>query len=72
MSSCTSAHAQGYFSATISEHMAFYGFTLSPCSETMALQIGLVGHDHFFIPFETNAGHVGNVKQSVTDFIGLL
>jgi hypothetical protein len=26
----TSAHAQGYFSATILEHMTFDGFTLSP------------------------------------------
>jgi hypothetical protein len=64
--------AQGYFSATILEHMAFGGLTLSPCNETMALQIGLVGHDRFLIPFKTNAGHVGNVKQSVTNFIGSL
>jgi hypothetical protein len=30
-SSWTSAHAQGYFSATILEHLAFEGFTLSDC-----------------------------------------
>jgi hypothetical protein len=31
MSSWTSAHAQGYFSATILMLVAFDGFTLSPC-----------------------------------------
>jgi hypothetical protein len=31
-SSWTSAHAQGYFSATILEYLAFEGFALSPAS----------------------------------------
>ena len=64
--------AQGYFSATILEHMAFGGLTLSPCSEAMSLQIGLVGRDRFLIPLKTNARHVRNVKQSVTNFIRFL
>jgi hypothetical protein len=66
--------AQGYFSATILEHMAFDGFTLSPCYKTMreSLQIGLASRDRILIPFKTNARHVRNVKQSITDFIGLL
>ena len=71
-SSWTRRVAQGYFSATILEHMAFGGLSLSPCSEAMSLQIGLVGRDRFLIPFKTNARHVRNVKQSVTNFIGLL
>jgi hypothetical protein len=37
-----------------------------------SLQIGLASRDRFLIPFKTNARHVRNVKQSVTNFIGLL
>ena len=48
------------------------GLILLPCYETMSLQIGLAGCDRFLIPFEANARHIGNVKQSVTNFIGLL
>ncbi len=40
--------------------------------KTMNLQIGLAGRDRFLIPFKTNARHVRNVKQSVTNFIGFL
>ena len=54
------------------EHMAFDDLELSPCYETMSLQIGLAGRDRFLVPFEANAGHIGNVKQSVTNFIWLL
>jgi hypothetical protein len=42
------------------------------CFETIGLQIGLAGRDRFLIPFEANARHIGNVKQSVTNFIGHL
>src|SRR6266478_2815832 len=42
---------------------------LSPCYETMSLQIGLVGRDGVLVPFKANARHIRNVKQSVTDFI---
>jgi hypothetical protein len=38
----------------------------------LSLQISLVGRDRFLIPFKTNARHVRNVKQSATNFIGLL
>jgi hypothetical protein len=60
-----------FHGATTLEHMAFGGLTLS-CYETMSLQIGLAGRDRFLIPFKSNARHIGNVKQSVTNFIGLL
>ena len=46
--------------------------SLSPCYETMSLQIGLVGRDGVLVPFKANARHIRNVKQSVTDFIGPL
>jgi hypothetical protein len=46
--------------------VAFEGFTLSPCSSTTSLQINLVGRDRFLILFNTNARHIGNVKQSVS------
>jgi hypothetical protein len=36
------------------------------------LQIGLAGRDRFLIPFEANPRNIGNVKQSVTNFIGFL
>jgi hypothetical protein len=72
MSSWTSAHAQGYFSATFLMLVAFDGFTLSRFSEAMSLQIGLVGRDRFLIPLKTNARHVRNVKQSVTNIIRFL
>ena len=52
--------------------MSFGGFTLSPRSEAMSLQIGLVGRDSFLIPFKTNARHVRNVEQSVANFIRFL
>jgi hypothetical protein len=52
--------------------MAFDDLELSPCYETMSLQIGLIGRDRFLIPFEANAKHIGNVKQSVTNFIWLV
>jgi hypothetical protein len=48
------------------------GLILLPYYETMGLQIGLAGCDRFLIPFEANARHIGNVKQSVTNFIWLL
>jgi hypothetical protein len=51
---------------------AFGGLRLSPCYKTMSLQIGLAGRDRFLIPFKTDARHARNVKQSVTNFIGLL
>jgi hypothetical protein len=57
---------------TQSGGLAFDGLTVSPCCETMSLQIGLVGRGRFLIPFEANAKHIGNVKQSVTNFIWLL
>jgi hypothetical protein len=38
----------------------------------VSLQIGLAGRDGVLVPFKTNARHVGNVKESVTDFIGPL
>jgi hypothetical protein len=38
----------------------------------MSLQTGSVGRDRFLIPFKTNAGHVGDVEQSATHFVGLL
>jgi hypothetical protein len=60
-----------FHTATTLEH-AFGGLTLSACYETMSLQIGLAGRDRFLVPFEANAGHIGNVKQSVTNFIWLL
>ena len=41
-----------------------------PCHETMSL--GLVGRDGVLVPFEANAWHIRNVKQPVTNFIGLL
>jgi hypothetical protein len=47
-------------------------FYLILATRRYALEIGLIGHDRFLIPFKTNARHVSNVKQSVTDFIGLL
>jgi hypothetical protein len=37
------------------------GLTVSPCHETMSLQIGLAGRDCFLTPFKTNARHVRNV-----------
>ena len=43
--------------------------SLSPCYETMSLQIGSVGRDGVLVPFKANARHIRNVKQSVTDFI---
>ena len=54
---------------TILVLVGFDGFTLSDCYEAMSLQIGPVGRDSFLIPFKTNARHVRNVKQSVTNFI---
>ena len=48
------------------------GLSLSPCHETTSLQVDLMGRDRFLIPFKANARHIGNVKQSVTNFIGLL
>ena len=48
------------------------GLFLSPCYETMSLQVGLVGRDGVLVPFKANARHIRNVKQSVTDFIGPL
>jgi hypothetical protein len=36
------------------------------------LQVDLIGCDRFLIPFKANARHVRNVKQPVTNFIGLL
>jgi hypothetical protein len=48
----------------------FYLVTLLQDDES--LQIGLAGRDRFLIPFKTDARHVRNVKQSVTNFIGLL
>ena len=45
---------------------------LSPCYETMSLQGCLVGRDGIVVPFKANARHIRNVKQSVTNFIGLL
>ena len=50
----------------------FGPLSLSPCYETMSLQVGLIGRDRFLIPIKTNARHVRDVKQSVTNFIGLL
>ena len=58
-----------FHAATILVLVAFDGDTFS---EAMSLQIGLVGRDRFLIPFKTNARQVRNVKQSVTNFIGLL
>jgi hypothetical protein len=46
--------------------------TLSLCYKTMSLQIGLIGRDCFLIPLKTDAGHVRNVKQSVTNIIRFL
>ena len=43
--------------------------SLSPCYETMSLQIGSVGRDGVLVPFKANARHIRNVKQSVADFI---
>jgi hypothetical protein len=65
------AEAHG-FPATFLMLVAFDGLTLSACYETMSLQIGLAGRDRFLIPFKANARHIGNVKQSVTNFIWLL
>jgi hypothetical protein len=48
------------------------GLSLSSCYETMSLQVDLIGGDRFLIPFKANARHIGDVKQSVTDFIGPL
>ena len=48
------------------------GLMLLPCYETMSLQVDLIGGDRFLIPFKANARHIGDVKQSVTDFIGPL
>jgi hypothetical protein len=61
-----------FHGATTLEHMAFGGLTVSPCCETMSLQISLIGRDRLLIPFEANPRHIGNVKQSVTNFIWLL
>ena len=61
-----------FHAATILVLVAFGGLSPSPCYETMSLQIGLAGRHRFLIPFEANARHIGNVKQSVTNFIGLL
>jgi hypothetical protein len=33
------------------------------------LEFGLIGRDRFLVPFQPNAGHVGNVKQAVFDLI---
>ena len=41
--------------------------TVSPCYEAMSLEIGLVGHDCFLVPFKANARHVRNMKQHVED-----
>jgi hypothetical protein len=60
------------FGVTLLKQKVFDGLTLSPCYKTMSLQIGLAGRDRFLIPFKANARHIGNVKQSVTNFIGLL
>jgi hypothetical protein len=57
---------------TQSGGFAFDDLGLSPCYETLKLQIGLAGRDRFLIPFEANTRHIGNVKQSVTNFIWLL
>ena len=35
---------------------------LSPCYETMSLQVDLIGCDRFLIPFKANARHIRNVK----------
>ena len=41
-------------------------------SKRTALQIYTVSRDHILIPFNANTRKIGNVKQSVTNFIGLL
>ena len=61
-----------FSAASILMLVAFGGLGLSPCYETMSLQIGPAGRDRFLIPFEANARNIGNVKQSVTNFIWLL
>jgi hypothetical protein len=46
--------------------------TLSPCYKTKSLQMSLVGSDRILIPLKTNARHVRNVKQSVTNIVRFL
>ena len=65
--------AQGYFSATILRaHGVRRSHLVTLLQDDESLQIGLASRDRFLIPFKANARHVRNVKQPVTNFIGLL